>query len=152
VNATASVEGYEISLDGARVQIDRVHRALAASYWSPGIRREVLVKAVSRSLVVGAYVRGTGEQVGFARVVTDCATFAWLCDVYVDEAHGKRGLAKAMVRTLVQHPELQTLRRMCLATRDAHSLYEPFGFTPVPAERWMERRLPVAAWSQHDGA
>jgi GNAT superfamily N-acetyltransferase len=141
------MDDYDISLDPGRVQLDVVHAALAASYWSPGIRREVLAKAIDHSVVIGAFVRGTGQQVGFARVVTDCATFAWLCDVYVDPAHGGRGLAKRMVETLIVHPELQTLRRWCLATRDAHGLYERFGFAPIPAERWMEKRLPAAAWS-----
>jgi len=142
---------YEISFDPARVQLDRVHVALASSYWSPGIRREVLAKAIQHSLVVGAFARTTGEQVAFARVVTDVATFAWLCDVYVDEAHRGRGLSTRLVAMLVEHPELQTLRRWCLATRDAHGLYERFGFEPVPAERWMEKRLPAIAWSLPDG-
>jgi GNAT superfamily N-acetyltransferase len=138
---------YELSFDAARVQLDRVHAVLAASYWSPGIRREVLAKAIESSLVVGAFAVPSGEQVAFARVVTDYATFAWLCDVYVDDAHRGRGLAKRMVGRLVEHPDLQTLRRWCLATRDAHGLYERFGFEPVPAERWMEKRLSSSAWS-----
>jgi GNAT superfamily N-acetyltransferase len=129
------------------VQIDIVHPALAASYWSPGIRREVVEHAIRNSLVIAAYERATGRQVAFARVVTDYATFAWLCDVFVDEAHRGRGIAKRMLSALIDDPRLQTLRRWCLATKDAHELYRPFGFTPVPAERWMEKRLPAAAWS-----
>jgi GNAT superfamily N-acetyltransferase len=138
---------YDISLDVHRVQIDAVHAALAASYWSPGIRREVLVSAIQNSLVAGAYEHSTGRQVGFARAVTDHATFAWLCDVYVDEPHRGAGVAKRMVGALLEHPGLRTLRRWCLATRDAHGLYEPFGFEPVPADRWMEKRSPQSAWS-----
>jgi GNAT superfamily N-acetyltransferase len=141
------MDAYEISLDPARVQIDVVHPALAASYWSPGIRREVVLAAIRGSLVIGAYEGGGGRQVAFARVVTDFATFAYLCDVFVDEAHRGRGIAKRMVATLLDDPRLQTLRRWCLATKDAHELYRPFGFGPVPAERWMEKRLPLSAWS-----
>lgn len=138
---------YELSLDPARIQIESVHAALAASYWSPGVRRDVLVEAIRNSLVVGAYETASGRQVGFARVVTDRATFAWLCDVYVDEAHRGAGIAKQMVERLLEDPRLQTLRRWALATRDAHGLYARFGFEPVPAERWMEKRLPPRAWS-----
>lgn len=142
---------YDLSQDRSRVQIDRVHAALAASYWSPGIRREVIERAIDRSLVVGAYDRATGEQVAFARVVTDYATFAWLCDVYVEEAHRGAGLGKRMLEALVADPRLQTLRRWCLATRDAHGLYARYGFVPVPAERWMEMRLPESAWRETEG-
>jgi GNAT superfamily N-acetyltransferase len=141
------MELYEISLDAARVQIDLVHPALAASYWSPGIRREVVERAIQNSLVIGGYEVASGRQVAFARVVTDYATFAWLCDVFVDEAHRGRGIAKRMIATLIDDPRLQTLRRWCLATKDAHDVYRPFGFGPVPAERWMEKRLPASAWS-----
>jgi len=141
---------YELSHDPSRLQIDRVHRALAASYWSPGIRREVVERAIAGSLVVGAYDPATGEQVAFARVVTDRATFAWLCDVYVEEAHRGAGLGKRMIEALLADPRLQTLRRWCLATKDAHGLYARYGFQPVPAERWMEKLLPKRAWSQDD--
>jgi GNAT superfamily N-acetyltransferase len=138
---------YELSPDPGRIQIDRVHRALAASYWSPGIRRELVERAIAGSIVIGAYERATGDQVAFARVVSDCATFAWLCDVYVDEAHRRVGLGKRMMEALLADPRLQTLRRWCLATRDAHGLYERYGFAPVPADRWMEKRTPKSVWS-----
>jgi GNAT superfamily N-acetyltransferase len=141
------MDAYDLSLDPARVQLDVVHPALAASYWSPGIRREVVEAAIRGSLVIGAYEKASGRQVAFARVVTDYATFAWLCDVFVDEAHRGRGIAKRMLATLIDEPRLQTLRRWCLATKDAHELYRPFGFDPVPAERWMEKRLTMGAWS-----
>jgi GNAT superfamily N-acetyltransferase len=142
------MDAYEISLDADRVQLDVVHPALAASYWSPGIRRDVLDVAIRNSLVIGAFVASGGKQVGFARVVTDRATFAWLCDVWVDDGHRGAGLGKRMVATLLEHPELQTLRRWCLATRDAHGLYTRYGFEAVPGERWMEKRLPPGAWSE----
>lgn len=91
------------------------------------------------SLCFGVYENASGEQVGFARVVTDQATFAWLCDVYIEEAHRGRGLAKKLMEELKAHPALQGLRRFCLTTKDAHGLYEGFGFqvTQTP-EYWME--------------
>jgi N-acetylglutamate synthase-like GNAT family acetyltransferase len=142
------MEDYELSLDPTRIQIDVVHAQLAASYWSPGIRREVLETAIRNSLVVGAYEKTAGRQVGFARAVTDFATFAWLCDVVVDEAHRRRAIAKRMISALMADPRVQTLRRWCLATRDAHALYRALGFSPVPGERWMELLPPSAAWQK----
>jgi GNAT superfamily N-acetyltransferase len=136
----------DLSFDPARLQLEVVHAALAASYWSPKIRKDVLAHAIANSLVVGAFDRADDRQVGFARVVTDRATFAWLCDVWVDEAARGQGVGKRMVAALIEHPALQTLRRWCLATKDAHTLYTRFGFAPVPAERWMELKLDLAAW------
>jgi GNAT superfamily N-acetyltransferase len=149
---TAPMDPYEISLNAGRVQVDVVHAALAASYWSPDIRRDVLEVAIRNSFVIGAFVASTGRQVGFARAVTDRATFAWLCDVWVDEGHRGAGLGKRMVAILLDHPDLQTLRRWALATRDAHELYARYGFEPVPAVRWMEKRLPLGAWSENPEA
>lgn len=140
------MQSYTISLDPARVQFDRVHTLLAASYWSTNIRRDVLQAAIRNSIVAGAFHEPTGAQVGFARVVTDQATFAWLCDVIVDPAHRGQGLAKSMLRALEADPRLHTLRRWCLATRDAHTLYRSFGYEPVPEGRWMEKRLPIERW------
>lgn len=137
---------YTLSLDPAQMQVDVVHAFLRDCYWSPGIRRDVVERAIQNSIVIGAFHRATREQVGFARVVTDRATFAWLCDVFVLPPHRARGLATDMVRALVAHPDLQTLRRWCLATRDAQHVYAPLGFTPVPPDRWMEHRLPDAGW------
>lgn len=139
---------YELSTDPARVQLDVVHGFLRECYWSPGVRRDVVEKALANSLVVGAYLSETGEQVGYARVVTDRATFAWLCDVFVLPLHRGKGLSRQMVRTLISHPELQTLRRWALGTRDAHEVYRPLGFQGVIAERWMEKVLPEAGWKQ----
>jgi GNAT superfamily N-acetyltransferase len=106
----------------------------------------VVERAISNSIVANAFDAATGQQIGFARAVTDRATFAWLCDVVVDERYRKQGIATAMVRSLLAHPDLQTLRRWCLATRDAHGVYAPLGFTPVDPGRWMELKLDPARW------
>ncbi len=136
------VDSYVISDDPTRLDITAIHAYLTRSYWSPGIPREVVERAVRNSLCIGLYA-ATGEQVGLVRVVTDEASFAWLCDVYVLEAHRGRGLSKAMMRMVMSHPRLQTVRRLTLATRDAHGLYAQFGFQPVAKpESQMERRQP----------
>jgi GNAT superfamily N-acetyltransferase len=134
-----------ISLDHKDLQLDRVHIWLSGSYWSPGIRRDVLERAFSRSLVASA-IDASGTQVGIARVITDWATFAYLCDVYVDESCRGQGIARQMLTVLFAHPDLQTLRHWALATRDAHSLYAAFGFVPVPDGRWMRLPLPHSNW------
>jgi GNAT superfamily N-acetyltransferase len=125
------MHSYEISTDPARLDIDAIHAFLTQSYWSPGIPRATVARAISHSLCFGAFWEG--QQVGFARVVTDRTTFAYLCDVYVLEAHRGRGLAKQLMDRVVQHPDLQGLRRMMLATRDAHGLYARYGFKPLAA-------------------
>lgn len=121
--------GYEISCDPARLDVALVHGWLAQSYWSPGVPRAVVEKAIANSICFGIY--GPGGQVGFGRVVTDRATFAYLADVFVLDAHRGLGLSKQLVATVVAHPELQGLRRFMLATRDAHGLYAQFGFAPL---------------------
>ena len=125
------MRSYEISTDPARLDIDAIHAFLTQSYWSPGIPRATVARAIAHSLCFGAFWEG--QQVGFARVVTDRTTFAYLCDVYVLEAHRGRGLAKQLMDRVVQHPDLQGLRRMMLATRDAHGLYARYGFKPLAA-------------------
>jgi GNAT superfamily N-acetyltransferase len=135
-----------ISTDRADTDLDRVWSMLRATYWSPNIRKDVVERAIANSIVANAIDQATGTQVGFARAVSDRATFAWLCDVVVDEAHRRQGIATAMVRALIDHPELQTLRRWCLATRDAHDVYAPLGFQPVDTSRWMEYKLDPARW------
>jgi GNAT superfamily N-acetyltransferase len=122
---------YEISTDPSRLDVDAIHAFLSQSYWSPGIPRATIARAIEHSLCFGAFWEG--RQVGFARVVTDRATFAYLCDVYVLEAHRGRGLAQQLMDRVVAHPDLQGLRRMMLATRDAHALYAKYGFTPLAA-------------------
>ena len=130
---------YLISTDPARVDIDSVHRFLSdEAYWSPGVPEDVVRRAIAGSIVFGLY-HGS-EQVGLARVVSDRATFAWLCDVYVLKEHRDHGLGKWLMECVKAHPDLQGLRRWLLATRDAHGLYKQFGFEPVDPERFMEIR------------
>jgi GNAT superfamily N-acetyltransferase len=136
-----SIRDYEIDTDPARLQLDLVHTTVAKTYWAEGIPRETLERAIANSLCVGAYHEGA--QVGFARVVTDRATFAYLADVFVLPAHQGKGLAKAMVGRLHAHPELQGLRRWLLATRDAHDVYAALGWQPLTdASVFMQRHDP----------
>ena len=129
--------GYAITDDPQRVDIAAVHAFLASSYWAPGIPRATVERAIQHSLCF-SLLHGT-QQVGFASVITDRTTFAYLADVYVLEAHRGKGLAKWLVATILQHADLQRLRRFMLATRDAHGLYSQFGFAPVAAPaRLME--------------
>ena len=135
-------DGYVISDDPARLDIAAIHAYLARSYWATGVPRDIVERSVRNSLCIGLY-DAAGAQVGLARVVSDFATFAWLCDVYVLEAHRGRGLSKALMRAVVAHPRLQCVRRITLGTRDAHGLYAQFGFTPLAKpENQMEKRQP----------
>ena len=132
---------YEISTDPARLDVDAIHAFLTQSYWSPGIPRATVARAIANSLCFGVFWQG--QQVGFARMVTDRTTFAYLCDVYVLETHRGHGLAKQLMDRVMKHPDLQGLRRMMLATRDAHGLYAQFGFTALGApDRIMELLKP----------
>ncbi|AEI68852.1 GNAT family N-acetyltransferase [Corallococcus macrosporus] len=124
-------DGFAISDDPARIDLDVVHGYLSRSYWSPGIPRNTVERAARNSLVFGLY--SPEGQVGYARVVTDRASFAYLCDVFVLESHQGRGLGQWMMETLLAHPDLRGLRRFLLATRDAHSLYARHGFQPLKA-------------------
>ena len=133
--------GYELSDEQARIDAAAAHAYLARSYWSAGIPLATVEKAIANSLCVAVFCQG--EQVGLARVVTDRATFAYLADVYVLEEHRGRGLAKAMVRHLQDHPELRGLRRWLLMTVDMQPLYAKLGWSPlVHPERAMERHFP----------
>lgn len=116
---------YEISDDPARLDLDVVERLLHGTYWAATRPREIIAQSIAHSLVLGAYRQGV--QVGFARAVTDGCTFAWICDVIIDEAHRGSGLGKVLVELLVTHPTIAHTRQI-LATRDAHTLYEKFGF------------------------
>lgn len=121
--------------------IDVIHGVLAETYWSPGIPREVVERGCAHSLCAIARDEG-GALIGFARLVTDRATFAWLCDVIVLPGRQGEGIARSLVRTFREHPELQGLRRWLLGTRDAHGVYAPLGFTPLGApDRMMEIRM-----------
>jgi GNAT superfamily N-acetyltransferase len=128
---------YTISTDAARIDLDVVHGYLARSYWSRGVARDVVARSIAGSLNFGLYLGDV--QVGFARVITDYAAFAYLADVFVLEEHRGRGLGVWLVETIVAHPALQGLRVFRLATKDAHSLYEKAGFRPLAhPERMME--------------
>ena len=135
--------GYRISDDPALFDLTRAHGWIGGeSYWAQGIPLSVFAKAVSGSLTVGVYA-ADGGMAAMARVVTDRATFGWICDVFVDAGHRGAGLGKALMAYLKGHPDLQGLRRLHLATRDAHGLYAQFGFGPLTGpEKWMEIRDP----------
>jgi GNAT superfamily N-acetyltransferase len=124
------------------LDINAIHGFLTTCYWAKGIPRETVTRSLEHSLCFGVY-DGSGAQVGFARVVSDFATLAYLGDVFVLETHRGRGLSKFMMESIMRHPALQGLRRWILLTRDAHGLYQQFGFTPLKsADRYMELHRP----------
>jgi len=132
---------YLITTDPARVDLAVVHGFLSESYWAKGIPLETVRRAVEHSLNFSVY--DGARQVGFARVITDSATFAYLGDVFVLETHRGRGLSRWLMEVIVAHPELQGFRRWVLLTRDAHGLYRKVGFKPIAApERYMELWVP----------
>jgi GNAT superfamily N-acetyltransferase len=122
-------DDYTISTDLRRMDVDAIHAYLTQSYWAEGVPRAIVERALRASLAFGLFHRRS--QVGLARVVTDCATFAYLCDVYVLEAHRGRGLGTWLMEIVMAHPDLQGLRRFTLVTRDAHELYRKFGFSAL---------------------
>jgi N-acetylglutamate synthase-like GNAT family acetyltransferase len=127
---------FTISIDKNKIDIDYVHEFLSHSYWSPGVPIETVKKAMSGSLCFGMY--DNDKQIGYARMVTDTATFAYLADVFIDENYRGKGLAKWLVKTILAHPDLQGLRRILLATKDAHALYKQVGFIAINnPERYM---------------
>jgi len=130
---------YEISADPARLDVPRIHRWLSTdAYWALGRPLDRQEAAIAGSLNFGAYDPATGEQHAYARVVTDLATFAWLCDVYVDPAARGKGLGTALVAAVRDHLAPHGLRRVLLATADAHGVYAKLGFTPLAdPSKWM---------------
>jgi GNAT superfamily N-acetyltransferase len=134
-------DGIRISDDPAELDHDRIHRwILDESYWANGRTPERQDAAIAGSWNFGAYDEATGEQVGFTRVVTDKATYAWVCDVYVDDSARGRGVGKALMARVVGDLEALGVQRMILATADAHGLYAQYGFGPlVKPENWMAR-------------
>jgi len=129
---------FTISTDPARLDVDAIADMLTRAYWAKGRSRDVIARYLQHSLTFGVY-DGT-RQIGLARVVSDYTTFAWLCDVFIHEDYRGRGLSKWLMETIQSHPDLQGLRRWLLATRDAHGLYQQFGWTPLSnPERWMEK-------------
>jgi GNAT superfamily N-acetyltransferase len=137
-------DGYMITTDDAAMDVEVIHRYLSVeSYWAKGIPTEVVKKSIANSLCFGVFYEGS--QVGFARLVTDKATFAYLADVFILPAHRGKGLSKWLIQTMHAHPEVQTLRRWVLSTRDAHTLYEQFGwtrFTEDVSSRFMQKHNP----------
>jgi len=135
-------DDWLISDDATLLDRAMIHQFLSErSYWAKGIPREILERSLEHSLCFGVYQ--AGRQVGFARVVTDRATFAWLADVFILEAERGRGLSKWLVTAVLAHPQLQGLRRFMLGTLDAHGLYTQFGFAPIKeVERFMEFHRP----------
>src|SRR5215204_3403204 len=138
---TVHRDGYTISTDPARLDIDAIHAYLTTSYWATGISAATVARSLRHSTGYGLY-GPDGAQVGFTRVITDWTTYAYLCDVYVLAAHGRRGLGVWLIETVLATPELQGIRRLSLTTRDAHGLYEKFGFTRTEFGRFMDITIP----------
>jgi GNAT superfamily N-acetyltransferase len=132
-------DGYEVSTDPNRLDLDLVHQWLSTdAYWALGRSRDTVVRAVAGSLNYGLF-RVDGKQVGFARAVTDNATFAWICDVYIDRAARGQGLGSWLVGVVRDDVWARGIRRLLLATADAHGVYAKLGFTPLAdPDRWME--------------
>jgi GNAT superfamily N-acetyltransferase len=130
---------FHIYTDPAQQDVDAIHAFLFRAYWCEGIPRETVARSIQNSLCFGVF---DGErQVGLTRVITDRATYGYICDVYILEEYRGRGLSKWLMSCIMAHPDLQNLRRWTLATRDAHGLYAQFGFVPIKQpERWMEIR------------
>ena len=133
--------GYFLSTDKRLLQIDSIHSFLSVqSYWAKDVPKNIVEKSISNSLCFGIYLNSA--QVAFARVVSDYATFGYLCDVFVADEHRGKGLSKWLMEKIMQHPDLQNLRRFTLGTRDAHELYRKFGFRePDNACNNMEIRI-----------
>jgi GNAT superfamily N-acetyltransferase len=132
-----SARNIVVSTDCSRLDVDVIHGFLTTSYWARGVPREIVARSIEHSLCFGAF--DEGRQVGFARVVSDRATFAYICDVFALESHRGHGVGKSLMAAIMSHPELQGLRRWTLFTRDAHGLYRQFGFGAAGhPERLME--------------
>jgi GNAT superfamily N-acetyltransferase len=139
---------YSISTDKNKMDIDFIHSFLTRSYWAEGITKEIISRSIKGSLCFGVFSTDkqavpAGRQVGFARMITDESTFAYLADVFIDDDHRGKGLSKWLMEVILSYPGLRGLRRIMLATRDAHGLYSQFGFTPLTIpERWMQIHNP----------
>jgi len=129
---------FMVSSDPGKLDIEAIHAFLSKeSYWAKGIPKEIMIRAIENSLCFGVYENS--KQIGFARIITDHATYAYLCDVYILETHRGKGLAKWLMRMIMAYPSIQGLRRITLVTRDAHGLYGQFGFTALNRpEGYME--------------
>ena len=136
-------DSFLVTTDPARLDLDFIHGYLVRSYWAEGVPREIVERSIANSLCFGVY--DANKQIGFARVITDYTTFAYLADVFIIEAHRGKGLSKFLMECIVKHPQLQGLRRWVLGTRDAHGLYAQYGFKPLAnPDRFMERHDPDA--------
>ncbi|MEO6453016.1 MAG: GNAT family N-acetyltransferase [Ginsengibacter sp.] len=133
---TITKDDFTVSTDKSKIDIVYVHGFLTKSYWSPGVTIEVVTRAMQGSICFGIYAGP--RQIGYARIITDKATFAWVADVFIDENYRGRGLAKWLMETMLAHPDLRGLRRILLATKDAHKLYQLCGFVAISnPERFM---------------
>jgi GNAT superfamily N-acetyltransferase len=134
-------EGFAITTETSFFNIEFIHAFLSKSYWAEDIPLETVQRSIDHSLCFG--VVHLGRQIGFARVITDKATFGYIADVFIDEAYRGQGLSKWLMEEIMAHEDLQSLRRMMLATRDAHGLYSQFGFSALTfPERWMQIHKP----------
>ena len=132
---------FIVSTDRKRMNLDFIYSELSAMYWSKGMPREIFERSIQNSLCFGLYYNK--RQIGFARVVSDLATFAFLGDVFVSEKYRGQGGSKALMRAIINHSDLQNLRRFCLGTKDAHDLYRKFGFEVIEEpSNWMEIKCP----------
>jgi GNAT superfamily N-acetyltransferase len=139
-------DDYTISTDRELLDLELIYGFLTTSYWATGRTIDTIRRSIANSLPFGVYHRG--RQIGFARVITDYATLAWIADVFIIEEFRGQGLSKWLVEVIITHPQLQGFRRWILATKDAHGLYEKFGFTELRRpERWMERHDSACAES-----
>jgi GNAT superfamily N-acetyltransferase len=136
-------ENYLISTDPALLDVDVICDFLARAYWAQGRPRERTERALRNSLVFGLYDNDSSHQIGLARVISDYSIFAYLCDVFIHEDYRGQGLGQWLLQSILAHPDLQGLRRWALVTRDAHSLYQQYGFTPLQdPNTWMEMLKP----------
>jgi GNAT superfamily N-acetyltransferase len=138
------ISGYKVSSNLVDMDLSTIHSYITRSYWAKDIPLNIMEKAINNSLCFGVFT-DSGKQVAFARMVTDTATFAYLADVFVLEEHRGKGLSKWLIKIILEHPSLQGLRRIALATSDAHQLYEKFGFKALSSpESFMELHQPNA--------
>ena len=134
---TIAKDQVTITTEKEKFDVEFIHSFLTRSYWAEGISKEVIKRSIEGALCFGLFEND--KQIGFARMITDQATFAYLADVFIIEEYRGRGLSKWLMEVIMSHPSLQGLRRMMLATKDAHGLYEKFGFTPLNnVDRWMQ--------------
>ena len=140
---------YTISTDSSRFDVEMIYEFLTNCYWARGVPREIVERSIKNALCFGVF--DGDRQVGFARVITDRATYAYIGDVFILEPHRGRGLSKRLMKTIMEHPELQGFRRWSLVTNDAHGLYQQFGFTPLAKpQQYMELADPDAYKQQRD--